>query len=100
MPGRRKRASASLSQVSKKRKEGEIEESESESGDEDDEDDEPFPSVAVMQYRHLGKSGLRVSVVSLGAWVNFGEKIDDQTAIECFKTAFEAGVVCGFTVVT
>jgi aryl-alcohol dehydrogenase-like predicted oxidoreductase len=26
-----------------------------------------------MQYRHLGSAGLKVSAVSLGGWINYGE---------------------------
>lgn len=47
----------------------------------------------VMEYRHLGKSGLKVSVVSLGAWVNFGEKINEDAVVECIKMARKAGIV-------
>lgn len=25
-----------------------------------------------MQYRHLGKTGLKVSVISLGSWLTYG----------------------------
>lgn len=45
-----------------------------------------------MQYRSLGKSGLKVSALSLGAWVTFGEQIDENTAYEIMKTAFDSGV--------
>jgi aryl-alcohol dehydrogenase-like predicted oxidoreductase len=52
-----------------------------------------------MEYRHLGKSGLKVSVVSLGAWVNFGEKINEDAVVECIKMARKAGIVSLFKVV-
>lgn len=45
-----------------------------------------------MEYRHLGRSGLRVSALSYGAWITFGDQFADDTAYECMKTAFDAGV--------
>ena len=45
-----------------------------------------------MEYRYLGKSGLQVSALSLGAWVTMGGQIDDDTAFECMQNAFDAGV--------
>lgn len=45
-----------------------------------------------MEYRHLGKSGLKVSALSLGAWVTMGSQIDDDVAGECMHAAHEAGV--------
>jgi len=47
-----------------------------------------------MEYRYLGKSGLRVSAISLGAWVNWGVKMSDDDAFACMKAAFDAG--CNF----
>jgi voltage-dependent potassium channel beta subunit len=45
-----------------------------------------------MEYRHLGKSGLEISALSLGAWVTMGEQIDEDTSFECMKEAYDAGV--------
>lgn len=45
-----------------------------------------------MEYRFLGKSGLKVSALSLGAWVTFGQQIGEETALECMKAAYDAGV--------
>ncbi len=45
-----------------------------------------------MDYRHLGSSGLKVSALSFGAWVTFGIQVEDDTAYDCMKTAFDAGV--------
>jgi voltage-dependent potassium channel beta subunit len=45
-----------------------------------------------MEYRFLGKSGLKVSALSLGAWVTFGHQIGEETALECMKAAYDAGV--------
>jgi voltage-dependent potassium channel beta subunit len=45
-----------------------------------------------MEYRFLGKSGLKVSALSLGAWVTYGGQVGEQVALECMTAAFEAGV--------
>ena len=45
-----------------------------------------------MEYRRLGKSGLQVSLLSLGSWVTFGNQIDDKTAENLMKIAYDAGV--------
>jgi voltage-dependent potassium channel beta subunit len=45
-----------------------------------------------MEYRRLGKYGLKVSELSLGAWITFGEQIDEKAARECLLAAYEAGV--------
>jgi voltage-dependent potassium channel beta subunit len=45
-----------------------------------------------MLYRHLGKSGLQVSVLSLGSWVTFGNQISDDVAKELMAMAYDHGV--------
>jgi voltage-dependent potassium channel beta subunit len=45
-----------------------------------------------MEYRRLGKHGIKVSELSLGAWVTYGEQVGQEVAHECIKAAFEAGV--------
>jgi len=45
-----------------------------------------------MEYRFLGKSGLKVSALSFGAWVTFGDQIQVDAAYDCMKAAFDAGV--------
>src|SRR3954464_14778000 len=44
-----------------------------------------------MKYRRLGKAGLKVSELSLGAWVTFGSQIGDDVAEACMKVAYDAG---------
>jgi len=46
-----------------------------------------------MEYRNLGKSGLRVSALSFGTWVTFHEQIGESIAYDCMKTAFDSGVI-------
>ena len=45
-----------------------------------------------MNYRNLGSSGLKVSELSFGAWVTFGDQIDEDTALALMQAAIDAGV--------
>jgi len=45
-----------------------------------------------MEYRHLGRTGIRISALSLGSWVTFHHQVDVDRAVEMMKTAYEAGV--------
>lgn len=45
-----------------------------------------------MEYRRLGKSGLKVSLLSFGSWVTFSNQLDNQKAVDCMAAAYEAGV--------
>lgn len=45
-----------------------------------------------MQYRRLGKAGVKVSEISLGSWLTYGGMVDDETAIACIDKAYELGV--------
>lgn len=45
-----------------------------------------------MEYRRLGSSGLKVSVLGFGSWVTFGDQIGTELAVECLAAAREAGV--------
>jgi voltage-dependent potassium channel beta subunit len=46
----------------------------------------------VMEYRRLGQSGLKVSVLSFGSWVTFGPQLAGRAAAECLDAARAAGV--------
>ena len=45
-----------------------------------------------MHYRRLGRSGLKVSEISLGAWITFGNQIEEQTAVDLIHAAYDQGV--------
>jgi voltage-dependent potassium channel beta subunit len=45
-----------------------------------------------MNYRRLGGSGLKVSELSLGAWVTYGGQVGEEAATKCMYAAYEAGV--------
>lgn len=45
-----------------------------------------------MNYRRLGKAGIRVSELSLGAWVTFGNQFGEDLAEQLMRLAYEAGI--------
>ncbi|MBI1794316.1 MAG: aldo/keto reductase [Chloroflexi bacterium] len=45
-----------------------------------------------MQYRHLGRTGIRVSELSFGSWVTFSNQADVKAAADMMSAAYEAGV--------
>ncbi|MFN0185625.1 MAG: potassium channel beta subunit family protein [Aquabacterium sp.] len=45
-----------------------------------------------MQYRRMGHSGLRLSVLSLGSWVTYHNQVDVDAAVEMMAIAYDAGV--------
>ncbi|HET7307882.1 MAG TPA: aldo/keto reductase [Gammaproteobacteria bacterium] len=45
-----------------------------------------------MEYRRLGRSGLKLSCLSLGSWVTFGNQVDRTAAEEMLTYAYETGV--------
>jgi voltage-dependent potassium channel beta subunit len=45
-----------------------------------------------MIYRRLGRSGLKVSVLSFGSWVSFGPQLDIDKAAACMEEARDHGV--------
>ena len=47
-----------------------------------------------MEFRRLGKSGLKVSVLSFGAWVTFGQQYGVDEALDIMTAAYDRG--CNF----
>jgi voltage-dependent potassium channel beta subunit len=45
-----------------------------------------------MEYRFLGNTGIRVSVLSLGSWVTFHNQVGNEAAVDCMAAAYDAGV--------
>lgn len=45
-----------------------------------------------MEYRRLGNSGIKTSVLSLGSWVTYGKQVDIDAAAASIKSAYDAGV--------
>jgi voltage-dependent potassium channel beta subunit len=55
---------------------------------------ERMANKSQMEYRRLGNSGVKVSVLSFGSWVTFNTQLDTDLALECMQTAHDAG--CNF----
>jgi len=47
-----------------------------------------------MEYRRLGRAGIKVSVLSFGSWVTFDAQMKDDLALESMQAAHDAG--CNF----
>ena len=47
-----------------------------------------------MEYRRLGRTGIKVSVLSFGSWVTFDTQVAVDAAVECMQAAHGAG--CNF----
>ncbi|MEE2904453.1 MAG: aldo/keto reductase [Myxococcota bacterium] len=45
-----------------------------------------------MQYARLGRSGLKVSKLSMGSWMTFGRGVDLDTSKACIREAYDRGV--------
>ncbi|MDH3889927.1 MAG: aldo/keto reductase family protein [candidate division Zixibacteria bacterium] len=45
-----------------------------------------------MKYRRVGKSGLRISEISLGGWLTYGGSVDSELGVEIVRRAIELGV--------
>jgi len=45
-----------------------------------------------MQYRRLGRSGLKVSEISLGSWLTYGGYVEKQNAVRSIEKAYELGI--------
>jgi voltage-dependent potassium channel beta subunit len=46
----------------------------------------------MMKYRKLGRTGLKVSEISLGSWLTYGNSIEKEAAIRVIDKAYELGV--------
>ncbi|KAL7266055.1 hypothetical protein RUND412_011413 [Rhizina undulata] len=49
-------------------------------------------SLPEMEYRFLGRSGLKVSALSLGGWLTYGGHVDNENTFACMKAAYDAGI--------
>lgn len=45
-----------------------------------------------MKYRRLGRTGLKVSEISLGSWLTYGKSVEDNTAEKTIHKAYELGI--------
>ena len=45
-----------------------------------------------MEFRHLGRSGLKISTLTYGNWITHGSQVDDTTAHATIHAALDAGI--------
>ncbi|MBS4215068.1 aldo/keto reductase family protein [Neobacillus rhizophilus] len=45
-----------------------------------------------MEYRRLGKTGLKVSEISLGSWLTYGGYVEEQNATASIDKAYDLGI--------
>ncbi|NLT56071.1 MAG: aldo/keto reductase [Actinomycetales bacterium] len=45
-----------------------------------------------MEYRYLGRSGLKISEITYGNWLTHGSQVDDEVATRCVQAALDAGI--------
>ena len=45
-----------------------------------------------MKYRRLGRSGLKVSEISLGSWLTYGKTVEEDRAVATIRRAYELGI--------
>ncbi len=46
----------------------------------------------IMNYRRLGRAGLKISELSLGSWVTYGGQVGEEVTLKCMSAAHDAGV--------
>ncbi len=45
-----------------------------------------------MDYRYLGRSGLKISEITYGNWLTHGSQVENDTATACVRAALDAGI--------
>jgi len=45
-----------------------------------------------MEFRHLGRSGLKISEITYGNWLTHGSQVENEAAIACVHAALDAGI--------
>ena len=45
-----------------------------------------------MEYRHLGRSGLKISEITYGNWLTHGSQVENDVATACVRAALERGI--------
>ena len=45
-----------------------------------------------MEYRHLGRSGLKISEIAYGNWITHGSQVEEEAAAACVRAALDAGI--------
>ena len=45
-----------------------------------------------MDFRHLGRSGLKISEIAYGNWITHGSQVEEDQAQSCVRAALDAGI--------
>ena len=45
-----------------------------------------------MEFRYLGRSGLKISAITYGNWLTHGSQVENDVAAACVSAALDAGV--------
>jgi len=45
-----------------------------------------------MEYRYLGRSGLKISEITYGNWLTHGSQVENDVATQCVRAALDAGI--------
>ncbi len=45
-----------------------------------------------MDFRYLGRSGLKISEIAYGNWITHGSQVEDDQAMACVRSALDAGI--------
>lgn len=45
-----------------------------------------------MEFRHLGRSGLKISEITYGNWLTHGSQVENDAATACVRAALDAGI--------
>jgi len=45
-----------------------------------------------VEYRHLGRSGVKLSTIGLGSWLTYGNQVDRENSTACVRRAVELGI--------
>jgi aryl-alcohol dehydrogenase-like predicted oxidoreductase len=45
-----------------------------------------------MEFRHLGRSGLKISAITYGNWLTHGSQVENDVATSCVRAALDAGI--------
>ena len=45
-----------------------------------------------MKYRHLGRSGLKISEIAYGNWITHGSQVEEEAAAACVAAALDEGI--------
>ncbi|GAA3820126.1 aldo/keto reductase family protein [Cellulomonas soli] len=46
----------------------------------------------MVNYRHLGRSGLKITEIIYGNWLTHGSQVENETATACVRAALDAGI--------